>query len=153
MPGPEARPTSTADRSDEIFVTTALSSTPPYQILTVFPSFEQGELVVVTVGAVGHPEAGFRSGRVAVFSTGGDEGFAGRLDCQDWPRDTMLSYVWTWSPVDSSNTTKLVHRTRFTLGNDGVLTVVERQDSTVPIDQDVPEFSRASRCGDLALDL
>ncbi|HSH32824.1 MAG TPA: hypothetical protein VLB31_04320 [Actinomycetota bacterium] len=119
--------------------------------MTIVPMFDRDTLAVAVVGAVGHPEAGFRPGRPATFTGGGDEGFAGSIRCQDWPDDTVLSSVWTLYPVDS-NGPKQIHRTRFALDTDGVLALVDRSDGTVPVDFVAPAFQRPDRCGPLDLD-
>ena len=141
-----------ADGSEEIFVSLVFSSTPQYQILTVVPSSGLGKLVPVTVGAVGHPEGGFDPGGVAVFMTGGDEGFAGRLQCEDSPEATVLSYVWSFHIVDSPAGTKELHRTRFALGDEGELVLLKRFEATLPLGQPVPELAASSRCGHIDLD-
>lgn len=151
-PSPTGAVDLNADGWSEVFVMLTPSSTPQYRILTVVPMFDRDTLAVAVVGAVGHPEAGFRPGRAATFTGGGDEGFAGSIRCQDWPGDTVLSSVWTLHLVDS-NGPKQIHRTRFVLDTDGVLALVDRSDDTVPVDFVAPAFQRPDRCGPLDLDL
>ena len=150
-PSPTGAVDVNADGWSEVFILLTPSSTPQYRILTVVPMFDRDTLAVTVVGAVGHPEAGFRPGRPATFTGGGDEGFAGSIRCQGWPGDTVLSSVWTLHPVDS-NGPKEIHRTRFALDTDGVLALVDRSDDTVPTDFVAPAFQRPDRCGPLDLD-
>lgn len=119
------------DTSAEVFVVVQLSSTPAHRVYTIVGD---GEIRAVTVGAVGHPEGGFDPGEQAILTTGDDEGFSAAVWCTGFPDDTVIEVAWSDYVIETDSPTKALHRTSFTLDDSGVLQLVARSDTAVPID-------------------
>jgi Tol biopolymer transport system component len=130
-----------ADGDEELVVLAALTSTPMFMIYGV----SNGEIAPLLVGEPGSPSTGHEPGEPLTFDTGGDEGFAGYVRCENFPADPVLVLTTTDHPIEGD--TKEIRETRLALESDGAFHVIDTNQYTLPVSDPVPDVSSDPACG------
>jgi TolB protein len=130
-----------ADGDEELVVLWSGGSTPAFMIYAI----TSGEIAPILVAEPGHPQARAESGQPLAFNTGGDEGFAGWVRCDDFPTAPVLVVTWRDHPIEGD--TMEVHETRFVLEGDGMFHVVGTTDYSAAVGEPVPGVSDEPACG------
>ena len=134
-----------ADGDEELVVMASEGSTPTFMVYDLSGTDGARRIEPILVAAPGHPEAGEEPGEPLSFSTGGDEGYAGWVRCEDFPVAPVLVITWRNHPIEGD--TMEVHETRFVLEGDGMFHVVGTNDYSAPVADAIPGVSDAPACG------
>jgi hypothetical protein len=126
-PSPAGATDLNGDGVNEIIVAMQPFSIMDYQVFVLTP---ERTLTVAEVSGEGHIEADFEAGKAAVFSSGGDEGNAASVRCENWPGpDTGIIQTTSFHAVDTPEPTQ-IHVTTLQLQGTAFV-VVDRRDDEV----------------------
>jgi hypothetical protein len=136
-----------ADGAEELVVLLQASSTPYYAI---FESAIRGDgrgpglyPAIVRSGSEQFPE-----GRELEFAAGGDEGFAGAVECEQFPEHLILVVWASDAPVDGGvNAMRDVVMTKLTMDADGTFSAVDALYQRQPVTDPLPFDLSATGCG------
>jgi dipeptidyl aminopeptidase/acylaminoacyl peptidase len=134
-----------ADGDDELVVMASEGSTPTFMVYDVRGTDGAYQIEPVLVAEPGHREARAEPGQPLTFSTGGDEGYAGWVRCEDFPAAPVLVITWRDHPIEGD--TMEVHETRFVLEDDGMFHVVGSNDYSTAVGEPIPGVSDEPACG------
>jgi hypothetical protein len=137
-----------ADGTKELIVLLQYGTTPQYGIYEVTPAdgSKQASVSPILVRD-GSTDEAFPSGEPISFFVGGDEGFAGQVECEGYP-DHPIVVVWRSDhPIEGSGSeTRRGFVTRLRLV-DGAFAVISSDHFTQPVSDPVPFDHRGSACG------
>jgi len=134
-----------ADGEDELVVMASEGTTPTFMVYDVRGIDGSRRIEPVLVAEPGHREAGEDAGEPISFSTGGDEGYAGWVRCDDFPAAPVLVITWRDHPIEGD--TMEVHETRLVLEGDGMFHVVGGNDYSTAVGEPIPGVSDEPACG------
>jgi dipeptidyl aminopeptidase/acylaminoacyl peptidase len=132
------------DGAEELVLLASEGSTPTFMIYGIDGVGGDRAIVPLLVAEPGHPEARIDPGAPLMFSTGGDEGFAGWVGCDGAGGELILEIRWRDHPIEGD--TQEVHKTGLAL-REHLFHVVRREDYSLPAGSPVPGASNEPACG------